>query len=48
MKNVFKGLFIITLTMLVLGCGPSVKVTDSWKTPDIEETKRESTELCVF
>lgn len=30
------------VVMLFLSCGPSVTVTDSWKAPDIEESKSDS------
>lgn len=40
MKKVMLALFAGLL--LITACGPSVKVTDSWKAPDIGESKSES------
>ncbi len=39
MKKVFKGSFALSFVLLLLGCGASVKVTDSWKADDIDDSK---------
>jgi len=39
MKKLTNLVVFISLFILVISCGPSVSVTDSWKAPDIEESK---------
>lgn len=39
MKKLTNLVVFIGLFVLVISCGPSVSVTDSWKAPDIEESK---------
>ena len=39
MKNFATIFFFLTIVILTVSCGPSVNVVDSWKAPDIMETK---------
>lgn len=39
MKKFLKALLFLMITVLLSSCGPSVSVTDSWKAPDILESK---------
>lgn len=39
MKKFIKALLFLMITVLLSSCGPSVSVTDSWKAPDILESK---------
>lgn len=39
MKKITSLLAFFSLVLLVASCGPSVTVTDSWKAPDIAESK---------
>lgn len=39
MKKFVKAFLFLSLAVLTLSCGPSVTVVDSWKTPDIIDTK---------
>jgi hypothetical protein len=39
MKKTISLLAFVVITLVVTSCGPSVTVTDSWKAPDIAESK---------
>lgn len=39
MKKITKYIAFLGLLMVLISCGPSVTVTDSWKAPDIADSK---------
>lgn len=39
MKKIVSGVLVAIMILVTLGCGPSVTVTDSWKAPDIADSK---------
>jgi len=42
MKSSIKITFLISLLVLIVGCGPSIKVTDAWKADNVKEAKDET------
>lgn len=39
MKRLVRNVLVVFMIVGTFGCGPSVTVTDSWKAPDIEDSK---------